>query len=109
MDSQCPLTITSLLTMCYQGRAVQALKGFPRLYFSLSLSLSTRCAESKPGAGFKRRRRPRAMAVRELVVPVSCFMARHQISDFLGAGDTWDPCPFPAGSVTPALGSCRSY
>lgn len=39
MDSQCPLTITSLLTMCYQGRAVQALKGFPRLYFSLSLSL----------------------------------------------------------------------
>lgn len=38
MDSQCPLAITSLLTMCYQGRAVQALKGFPQLYFSLSLS-----------------------------------------------------------------------
>lgn len=37
MDSQCPLAITSLLTMCYQGRAVQALKGFPLLYFSLSL------------------------------------------------------------------------
>lgn len=49
------------------------------------------------------------MAVRELVVPVSCFMARQKISDFLGAGVTWDPCPFPAGSITPALGSCRSY
>lgn len=107
MDSQCPLAITSLLTMCYQGRAVQALKGFPRLYFSLSLS--TWCAESKPGAGFKGRRRPRAMAVRELVVPVSCFMARHKITDFLGARDTWDACPTLLGSITPALGSFRSY
>lgn len=98
MDSQCPLAITSLLTMCYQGRAVQALKGFPQLYFSLSFC--AQCAESKPGAGFKGRRRPQAMAGRELVVPLSCFMAKHQITDFLGAGDTWD---------APVLGSFRSY
>lgn len=49
------------------------------------------------------------MAGRELVVPLSCFMAKHQITDFLGAGDTWDACAFPAGFITPALGSFRSY
>lgn len=36
IDSPCPFGITSLLTMCHQGRAVPALKGFPGLYFSLS-------------------------------------------------------------------------
>lgn len=37
IDSQCPLGITFLLTMRHHGGTGQALKGFPGLYFSLSL------------------------------------------------------------------------
>lgn len=81
---------------------MQVLKGFPGLYFSLPLSLSTQCTEIRPEAGFKGSGTARAVAGRESVVPVPCFMAGHQIPDLLGVGTAWDARFFSAGSVAPA-------
>jgi len=71
--------------------------GFKRFSRVVFLSLSTRCTEIRPEASFKGSGKPRAVAGRESVVPVPCFMAGHQIPDLLGVEAAWDARLFLAG------------